>query len=225
MHTESYFRLQVAASQAINLLAGKPSESDLNKAYSLLEYALVPPSERKELNPEVEEEVAFLVSKAPQNVVKDDPDESACICKGNWRDIVKETESLLDTQFVDARGNRYNFFGIIHGSDDYYYGMTSVATGKVTLLSCVGSLEGHGFTPSASEVESKSACECYQCILDNKLGQHIGDVFLPLSVTKMILCPVCGNKRCPKATNHRHECTGSNEVNQPGSRYVSPSDH
>ncbi|QDK02603.1 hypothetical protein PP304_gp055 [Gordonia phage Phendrix] len=35
----------------------------------------------------------------------------------------------------------------------------------------------------------------------------------------MILCPTCGNKRCPHATNHELECTGSNESGQKGSAY------
>ena len=30
----------------------------------------------------------------------------------------------------------------------------------------------------------------------------------------MIVCPNCGNKRCPKATDHRHKCTRSNAVGQ-----------
>ena len=34
----------------------------------------------------------------------------------------------------------------------------------------------------------------------------------------MRLCS-CGNKRCPKATDHRNECTNSNEPNQSGSIY------
>lgn len=38
----------------------------------------------------------------------------------------------------------------------------------------------------------------------------------------MILCPECGNKRCPKATDHRHDCTGSNEPGQLGSRFQNP---
>lgn len=37
--------------------------------------------------------------------------------------------------------------------------------------------------------------------------------------TFMRLCPACGNKRCPKANDHRHACTGSNEPGQPGSAY------
>lgn len=35
----------------------------------------------------------------------------------------------------------------------------------------------------------------------------------------MRLCPECGNKRCPKATNHELDCTNSNESNQEGSIY------
>lgn len=36
---------------------------------------------------------------------------------------------------------------------------------------------------------------------------------------RMIVCPECGNKRCPKASDHRLECTRSNEPGQPGSVY------
>lgn len=42
----------------------------------------------------------------------------------------------------------------------------------------------------------------------------------PLTASRMIVCPTCGNKRCPKATDHRLDCTGSNEPGQAGSRYV-----
>lgn len=36
---------------------------------------------------------------------------------------------------------------------------------------------------------------------------------------RMNLCQTCGNKRCPKATFHGNECTGSNESGQEGSDY------
>lgn len=35
-----------------------------------------------------------------------------------------------------------------------------------------------------------------------------------------IVCETCGCKRCPKATDHDLECTGSNESGQPGSCYA-----
>lgn len=69
-----------------------------------------------------------------------------CICKGNWRAIVKESEPLIGKRFRDNRGDIgdiYTMFGIVHGGDDYYYGM--FGGGKLRLLSCVGSIEGHGF--------------------------------------------------------------------------------
>lgn len=33
------------------------------------------------------------------------------------------------------------------------------------------------------------------------------------------VCKICGNKRCPHATDHNYECTNSNEVGQKGSIY------
>lgn len=35
----------------------------------------------------------------------------------------------------------------------------------------------------------------------------------------MILCPTCGNKRCPRASDCMYECTDSNEPGQEGSVY------
>lgn len=32
-------------------------------------------------------------------------------------------------------------------------------------------------------------------------------------------CPICGNKRCPKASNENFPCTNSNAPGQPGSEY------
>ena len=70
-----------------------------------------------------------------------------------------------------------------------------------------------------------SQCECHQCIEDFDLkggDQRVpGDFFsmLPLSTTKYIFCQLCGNKRCPKASNHRLVCTMSNEPGQDGSVY------
>ena len=70
-----------------------------------------------------------------------------CICKGNWRAIVAEAEPLLDTKFIDAYGYIWTFFGIVHGKDDYYYGMIRASDKKTSLLSCVGNLHAHGFEP------------------------------------------------------------------------------
>ena len=49
-------------------------------------------------------------------------------------------------------------------------------------------------------------CWCYECNQDQRY-------------TRMFLCPQCGNKRCPRATDHREACTDSNDPGQEGSRY------
>jgi predicted RNase H-like nuclease (RuvC/YqgF family) len=53
----------------------------------------------------------------------------------------------------------------------------------------------------------KKTCHCYNC----------ADPMTRL--TTMIVCPKCGNKRCPHATNHSIACTDSNAPEQEGSRY------
>lgn len=55
-------------------------------------------------------------------------------------------------------------------------------------------------------------CGCSEC--DADLAR-----VAPGMLRGMNLCPDCGNKRCPKATFHDNECTGSNEPGQAGSDY------
>jgi len=63
---------------------------------------------------------------------------------------------------------------------------------------------------------------CYECLYEidasrdiktNPYGM-IGEVW-----GRMIVCTECGNKRCPKATSHKEQCTKSNDPGQQGSRY------
>lgn len=59
------------------------------------------------------------------------------------------------------------------------------------------------------KISEPARCWCHAC--------------RPITVAdcRMVLCPYCGNKRCPKANDHRHDCTGSNEPGQQGSAYPS----
>lgn len=67
--------------------------------------------------------------------------------------------------------------------------------------------------PAQESTEDAPICWCYECNKERKVHG------LPYASTRMILCPECGNKRCPHATDHTLSCTGSNEPGQPGSRY------
>ena len=63
-------------------------------------------------------------------------------------------------------------------------------------------------------------CGCYECIkASGELCPFAGSLGILKADNSFIVCPKCGNKRCPHATNHELECTGSNEPGQPGSRY------
>jgi len=66
------------------------------------------------------------------------------------------------------------------------------------------------------EQDEPVACWCHKC---NEKKTVNG---LPFAMTRMIVCPECGNKRCPKASNHAMQCTSSNEPNQTGSVYTTP---
>ena len=66
-----------------------------------------------------------------------------CICRGNWRSIIKECEPLLDGRYRDNNGELHTFFGVVLSSDDYYYGFRR-DDGETVLLSCVGSIEAFG---------------------------------------------------------------------------------
>lgn len=56
--------------------------------------------------------------------------------------------------------------------------------------------------------------DCHKCF--RKLA---GDNQMMIMHRRIILCQECGNKRCPKASDHDLKCTGSNDPGQPGSLY------
>jgi hypothetical protein len=66
-----------------------------------------------------------------------------------------------------------------------------------------------------SEKQTKCLCHMCQEERDERQGGTLG---IPLRWPLWNAC-ACGNKRCPKATDHRLQCTGSNDPGQPGSIY------
>jgi hypothetical protein len=67
-----------------------------------------------------------------------------CICKGNWRTIIHESEPLFNRVYIDEKGKEFIFSGVMHSDDDYFYVLWSPK--KTMFLSCVGSIEGFGYT-------------------------------------------------------------------------------
>jgi hypothetical protein len=75
----------------------------------------------------------------------------------------------------------------------------------------IGNDKGYELSTHEKQQEfAKKRCWCHTC--------------RPIDYTKpesvyMRLCLSCGNKRCPKASDHNNPCTNSNEPNQEGSIY------
>ena len=63
-------------------------------------------------------------------------------------------------------------------------------------------------------------CPCLRCCKANETapGTLMGHP-IPLEMTRMFVCCLCGNKRCPHSDDHRNACTQSNATGQPGSRF------
>jgi Zn finger protein HypA/HybF involved in hydrogenase expression len=81
---------------------------------------------------------------------------------------------------------------------------------KETILLAGLHMSDKGYEESTHEKQAEFArnrCWCHTC--------------RPITIEdmRMILCPECGNKRCPKATNHTNACTNSNDPGQEGSIY------
>jgi hypothetical protein len=58
---------------------------------------------------------------------------------------------------------------------------------------------------------------CHHCFNALREGMSLMEQMQKGMFARMIVCRVCGNKRCPKATWHENECSGSNEPGQEGS--------
>lgn len=61
-------------------------------------------------------------------------------------------------------------------------------------------------------------CGCARCREDRD-ERNPSWPELPISSAMYILCPICGNKRCPHASDHNFDCTNSNSSGQLGSDY------
>jgi hypothetical protein len=70
-------------------------------------------------------------------------------------------------------------------------------------------------------------CHCRKCLTErgkiktlSLTGHDLTTLPLDGEFVGMIVCNLCGNKRCPHATNHENPCTKSNDVGQAGSIYA-----
>ncbi len=66
--------------------------------------------------------------------------------------ILKEEEDNFEKIYNDNKGVTHRFIGLLIASDDYYYAMMPCdGTGRLKLLSCVGSIESFGYEKVINE--------------------------------------------------------------------------
>jgi hypothetical protein len=84
-----------------------------------------------------------------------------------------------------------------------------MATTKCFCTCHIATMNTRHVEACCDEDNETATCPCRRCLEEDGF-----DTF------HMIVCEKCGNKRCPHANDHRNECTGSNELGQPGSAYL-----
>ncbi|EPY7325312.1 hypothetical protein ACXEI5_002597 [Klebsiella quasipneumoniae] len=94
--------------------------------------------------------------------------------------------------------------------------------------------EQNGVAPAQSPIDHgyRPGCECSGCKATARICADLSANSpanpgcwcrtcrpVVLNDMRFVVCPDCGNKRCPRANDHRNACTGSNEPGQEGSAY------
>jgi hypothetical protein len=112
-------------------------------------------------------------------------------------------ESPQQKEFTEAWLKEYNehFNTDLNTTSLSYMGLDAIADMKMDVLLVKG-------------MKPHRQCPCLRCL--KQRDREEGHTFQ----SALQSCPVCGNKRCPKATDHENACTHSNEPGQVGSSYA-----
>lgn len=91
--------------------------------------------------------------------------------------------------------------------DDIDIGQLGSYNCEALMLAALDAFRASMQQPESNRDELGGECWCHTC--------------RPVTIADMrfVVCPECGNKRCPHANDHRYACTGSNEPGQEGSAY------
>lgn len=145
---------------------------------------------------DLERNIAPLYRHAQQPVVPDDVLEA----------LQKVARIRLDLNDFD--GDRR---GIVDCLGDAEEALIEVVNRRAAMLAASPQLPGSepATVPGKWIPVSERVPDCWCCTCR------------PVAINDMrfVVCPDCGNKRCPRANDHRNACTGSNELGQEGSAY------
>ncbi|WP_270488921.1 hypothetical protein [Enterobacter ludwigii] len=133
----------------------------------------------------------------------------------SWEDVPDEiTEDDMEVALAWAHGFNQCRAAMLQGADGTLTNEGTIpASTPCKLRDAVETIRNSGIEIDAEKIfagrDALNApdCWCRTC--------------RPITLTDMrfVVCPECGNKRCPHANDHRNACTGSNEPGQEGSAY------
>lgn len=108
---------------------------------------------------------------------------------------------------ADADDNFYSWFGRFWHEN---YQQNNYTTSAKQMLGTMAEFAFRAGRESATQAGNSPVipdCWCHTC--------------RPVKMNDMrfVVCPECGNKRCPHANDHRNACTGSNKPGQIGSAH------
>lgn len=135
---------------------------------------------------------------------------------GALNKFCEEYKTIFESVSDDAKTN---FLGFVHRylySNQLREGICKIIARKAMLViqPPLMVIDTNDMDPSYKQALIDSITDKKMTVIPNFYDCRQCQKDLNLPVTRMILCPDCGNKRCPQAINHRFKCTGSNEPDQ-----------
>lgn len=106
----------------------------------------------------------------------------------------------------------------VYNAAKHFLKVGAIGGGYRVLEEAVAALSQSSHEQARQADVTEDCGNCHRC-LEGKAVCY-GPYEIAEALTRMIVCPRCGNKRCPKATDHHLDCTGSNEPGQTGSIYA-----
>lgn len=162
----------------------------------------------RELTKEQIENLRFVLTVGAN---KDWKDEANALCDMALRSSSRDAGLEEAARVCESFGRAHTYAS---ENADHYRGFdagTEACAKRIRALK-----RGDGGSAGEKPKEFVAGCQCYCCI--EASGVKVNG--WPLTMTRMVVCPKCGNKRCPHGTYHGNACTDSNDPGQPGSRYT-----
>lgn len=119
-----------------------------------------------------------------------------------WKDVPSTAEYINELRTAISEAEKVGPVATLH--DDGYW--TWKGTPPYASSFAGWRMDVYAAPQPALKLEPIFKCWC------NKCNEGVFLNGIPFAATRMILCPDCGDKRCPKASDHTKQCAGAAPV-------------